>query len=203
VPPTRRLATRLTAAIGAAALALTLAACAPDPVTEQYRDGGDTGYISGEFAVQEIEPADRGEPVAWEGVTETGDELSSEDVAGDVVVVNFWYASCAPCRVEAADLQKVHTQFEDQGVSFVGVNTFDQADQARSFAEEFGVTYPSIIDVNDAKVKLAFSAATPIQATPVTLVLDQEGRVAASIIGRLEGASILSTLVKDLLAEQM
>lgn len=203
MPPTRRLATRLTAAIGAAALALTLAACAPDPVTEQYRDGGDTGYISGEFAVQEIEPADRGEPVAWEGVTETGDELSSEDVAGDVVVVNFWYASCAPCRVEAADLQKVHTQFEDQGVSFVGVNTFDQADQARSFAEEFGVTYPSIIDVNDAKVKLAFSAATPIQATPVTLVLDQEGRVAASIIGRLEGASILSTLVKDLLAEQM
>lgn len=203
MPPTRRLATRLTAAIGAAALALTLAACAPDPVTEQYRDGGDTGYISGEFAVQEIEPADRGEPVAWEGVTETGDELSSEDVAGDVVVVNFWYASCAPCRVEAADLQKVHTQFEDQGVSFVGVNTFDQADQARSFAEEFGVTYPSIIDVNDAKVKLAFSAVTPIQATPVTLVLDQEGRVAASIIGRLEGASILSTLVKDLLAEQM
>ncbi|MEL5991665.1 TlpA family protein disulfide reductase [Microbacterium phosphatis] len=203
MPPTRRLATRLTAAIGAAALALTLAACAPDPVTEQYRDGGDTGYISGEFAVQEIAPADRGEPVAWEGVTETGDELSSEDVAGDVVVVNFWYASCAPCRVEAADLQKVHTQFEDQGVSFVGVNTFDQADQARSFAEEFGVTYPSIIDVNDAKVKLAFSAATPIQATPVTLVLDQEGRVAASIIGRLEGASILSTLVKDLLAEQM
>lgn len=202
MPLTPRLAARLTAVVGAVTVALSLAACAPDPVTEQYRDGGDTGYISGDFTVQEIPAAERGEPVVWAGETESGDELSSEDVAGDVVVVNFWYASCAPCRVEAADLEKVHGEFEDQGVSFVGVNTFDQADQARSFAEEFGVTYPSIIDVNDAKVKLAFSAATPIQATPVTLVLDKQGRVAARIIGRLEGASILSTLVKDALAEK-
>lgn len=196
-----RPAARLVAALGAAALALSLAACAPDPVTEQYRQGGDKGYIAGDFAVKSIPEAERGEPVEWAGTTESGEPLSSDDVAGDVVVVNFWYAACAPCRVEAADLEKVWQEYEDQDVSFVGVNTFDQADQARSFAEKYGVTYPSVIDANDGAVKLAFASATPIQATPVTLVLDRQGRVAASIIGQLEGASILSTLVRETLAE--
>jgi peroxiredoxin len=202
VSSARRIAARVAALAGATALMLTLAACSPDPVTEQYREGADKGYIAGEFQVKEFPAAERGEPVEWSGRTESGDELSSADVAGDVVVVNFWYAACAPCRVEAADLEKVWQEYQGQDVSFVGVNTFDQADQARSFAEQWGVTYPSVIDANDGDVKLAFAAATPIQATPVTLVLDREGRVAARIIGQLEGASILSTLVRETLQEK-
>jgi peroxiredoxin len=196
-----RPAARLAAALAAATLALSLAACAPDPVTEQYLEGGDKGYIAGDFAVESIPEAERGEPVEWAGTTESGESLTSDDVAGDVVVVNFWYAACAPCRVEAADLEAVWQEYQDQDVSFVGVNTFDQADQARSFAEKWGVTYPSVIDANDGAVKLAFAAATPIQATPVTLVVDRQGRVAARIIGQLEGASILSTLVRETLEE--
>ncbi|WP_238439531.1 TlpA family protein disulfide reductase [Microbacterium sp. JZ31] len=196
-----RSARRLTALLGAAALALTLAACSPDPVAEDYREGSDKGYISGPFQVQEIPEADRGEPVVWAGVTDTGEELSSEDVAGDVVVVNFWYAQCPPCRVEAAHLESVWQDYRDEGVSFVGVNTIDQADQSRSFAEKWGVTYPSVIDANDGDVKLAFAAVSPISATPVTLVLDAQGRVAARILGAIDGPSILATLVKDTLEE--
>jgi hypothetical protein len=41
----------------------------------------------------------------------------------------------------------------------------------------------------------------PISATPTTLVLDKQGRVAAKIIGPIDGTSVLSTLVKDALAE--
>lgn len=191
--------------IAAAAVALltlvTLAACTPDQATEDYLNGENKGFISSEFRVKEIPIDQRGEPVEWAGVTEDGEELSSDDVAGDVVVVNFWYASCGPCIVEAPDLEAVWQEYEGEGVSFVGVNTYDQADTARAFAAENGVTYPSIIDVNSGDVKLAFADATPIQATPTTLVLDRDGRVAALVIGQLESPSILSTLVGDTLAE--
>lgn len=193
---------RRIAAAGAALLALaTLAACAPDPVTEDYLNGENKGFISSDFRVDPIAPEERGVPVEWAGVTEDGEELSSDDVAGDVVVVNFWYAACGPCIVEAPDLEAVWQEYQDEGVSFVGVNTYDQAGTARSFARDNGVTYPSIIDVNTGDVKLAFAAATTIQATPTTLVLDREGRVAARIIGQLESPSILSTLVGETLAE--
>lgn len=187
----------------AAVIAVSLTACSADPVAEQYLSGDGKGYISADGAFKEIAVADRGEPVEFSGVTENGEDFDSADIAGDVTVVNFWYAGCAPCRVEAGDLEKVWKQYEGDDVSFVGVNIYDQADTARSFAKTYGITYPSIMDVDSGAAKLAFANATPIQATPTTVVLDKKGRVAALIIGQLDGPSILSTMVKDALAENL
>ena len=182
---------------------VVLAGCtSSDSLAQQYRDGNEKGYIAGEFQVVEIPEPDRGEPVAFEGVTETGERVSSDDYRGGVLVVNFWYAACGPCIVEAPLLEEVWQEYQDQGVAFLGVNTYDQPATALSFARDNNVTYPSVIDVNDGKVKLAFAQVTPIQATPTTLVLDRNGRVAARVIGQLASASILSTLVADTLAEE-
>ena len=137
---------------------------------------------------------------------------------GDVVSYSFEWsyggfgrvpfeAGSAAVRDPAAEsekralLESVWQEYQEEGVSFVGVNTFDEADTAKAFAETYGVTYPSLMDAKTGTAKLAFAGATPIQATPTTLVLDKQGRVAARIIGQLESASILETLVKDALAE--
>jgi thiol-disulfide isomerase/thioredoxin len=149
----------------------------------------------------EIPVADRGKPVVFEGTTESGDEVSSADFAGDVLVVNFWYAACGPCRAEAADLEKAHSAFEGEDVAFLGINTADAPEAAAAFAETYGVSYPSVIAGQDGAVKLAFAERTPINATPTTLVLDAEGRVAARIIGQLPDDSVLKTLVRDALGE--
>ncbi|MFS0892816.1 TlpA family protein disulfide reductase [Microbacterium sp. 179-I 3D3 NHS] len=196
-----RLPRRAAGATLAAVVAIGLSACAPDPVSESFLSGDNTGYVAADGAIVEIPEAERGEPVDFSGVTESGEKLGSADLEGQVTVVNFWYAGCAPCRVEAADLESVWQEFEDDGVSFVGINTRDQADTAIAFAEEYGITYPSLIDADTAQAKLAFAEVTPIAATPTTLVLDTRGRVAARIIGPIDGTSILSTLVKDALAE--
>lgn len=184
------------------AIAIVLSGCAAnDALAEQYRDGSEKGYISGDFQVVEIPEVERGDPVDFEGVIETGEPVSSSDYRGDVLVVNFWYAACGPCIVEAPLLEEVWQNYQSEGVAFLGVNTYDQPATALSFARDNNVTYPSVIDVNDGTVKLAFAQVTPIQATPTTLVLDRDGRVAARIIGQLATASILSTLVDDALAE--
>ncbi|MFT4157942.1 MAG: TlpA disulfide reductase family protein [Microbacterium sp.] len=191
-------------ALGAALAAVVVAGvsgCASDPVSDSFLSGDNTGYVAADGAVVEIPAADRGEPVVFGGVTEGGEQFSSADIAGQVVVVNFWYAGCAPCRGEAEHLEATWQKFEDQGVTFIGINTRDQADTAKAFAVDYAVTYPSLIDVDTAEAKLAFAEAVPIQATPTTLVLDKQGRVAARIIGPIDSPSILSTLVKDALAE--
>jgi peroxiredoxin len=189
-------------AAGALALvaALALTGCSEDPLADQYRTGSNKGYISGDGTVTEIAAADRDDPIVFSGTDETGATIDSADLAGQVVVVNFWYASCAPCRAEAADLETVNTEFADKGVSFVGVNVRDQAPTAAAFAETFGLGYPSIVDT-DSSVQLAFTGTVPPNAVPTTLVLDKEGRVASRILGQLQEASILSTLVGDTLAE--
>ncbi|MEV8251720.1 TlpA disulfide reductase family protein [Microbacterium sp. NPDC076768] len=187
----------------AAVLAIGLSACAPDAVSESFLSGDNTGYVAADGAIVEIPVDERGEPVEFAGVTELGEQYDSADDAGKVTVVNFWYAGCAPCRLEAADLEAVWQEYSEDDVAFVGINTRDQADTAIAFAEEYGITYPSLIDVDTAEAKLAFSKVVPIAATPTTLVLDKQGRVAARIIGPIDGTSILSTLVKDALAEDL
>ena len=77
----------------------------------------------------------------------------------------------------------------------------DQAANAASFEEKYGVTYPSILDVDDGEVQLAFAGPVPPAAVPTTIVLDREGRVAARVLGQLKDASILEAIIDDLLDE--
>jgi peroxiredoxin len=178
-----------------------LSACTNDPLAEQYRAGDGKGFVAGDFATAEIPADERAEPVSFTAETETGATVSSADYAGEVYVVNFWYAACAPCRVEAPRLEEALADLAGEDVSFLGVNTYDQAPTAASFATEYGLSYPSVIDVDDKTVTLAFARAIPVSATPTTLVVDRQGRVAARIIGELPDASILTTIVRDLVAE--
>lgn len=200
----RRRCIRRVVALASVFVLVVLAGCASnDSLSQQYRDGNEKGFIAGDFQVVELPQEERGEPVTFDGVTETDEEVTSDDYRGDVLVVNFWYAACGPCIVEAPYLEQVWQDYRDDGVAFLGVNTYDQPATALSFAKDNGVTYPSVIDVNDGKVKLAFAQVTPIQATPTTLVIDRAGRVAARVIGQLDSASILATLVEDVLEESI
>ncbi|MGR0320706.1 TlpA family protein disulfide reductase [Agromyces sp. ZXT2-3] len=194
-------ARRLAVAALAVASVVALAGCSSDPLAEQYREGSGKGYIAGDGTISEYPADERGEPVAFAGTSIEGDEIDSAELLGEVAVVNFWYAGCAPCRAEAPMLQEVFEQFDGNGAAFVGVNVRDQAATAASFEETFGITYPSIVDANDGAVQYAFAGDVPPAAVPTTLVLDAEGRVAARILGQLKDASILETIVGDLVDE--
>jgi peroxiredoxin len=193
---------RIFSAAAVAILAVGLAACGADPLAEQYRAGDNKGFIAANgFQTQEIAPDQRGEAVDFAGTLDNGSPVSSADFAGQVLVVNFWYATCGPCIIEAPRLEQAFQTFEGQDVEFLGINTYDQPATALAFARDNGVSYPSAMAVGDAELKLAFAEKTPINATPTTLVLDRQGRVAARVIGELPEASILEAMVRTVLAE--
>jgi peroxiredoxin len=96
---------------------------------------------------------------------------------GQVVVVNFWGSWCAPCRAEAADLEKTYQATKAKGVAFVGVNSRDDRDAAKAF-ERGRVTYPSLYDF-DGQVALQFDVTQV--STPATLIIDRQGRIAIAL----------------------
>ncbi|RFA16852.1 hypothetical protein B7R21_01710 [Subtercola boreus] len=192
---------RAALAVAAAAIALgVLAGCSSDPLAAQYRSGDSKQYIAGDGTVTEIPLADRAAPVSFTGTTETGASVDSSQYLGQVLVLNFWYAGCAPCRAEAPALETLNTKYTDNGASFLGVNVRDQAATAVAFGTSFGVTYPSVIDT-DGAVQLAMSGVVAPNAVPTTLVIDKQGRVAARILGQATAPSILDTLISSTIAE--
>lgn len=174
MPSTRR-------AFGVAALsALVVAGCSggdglPEPQT-------DKNYIDGDGSVVRWKPEERRDPVELSGTAVDGSTVDLADLRGEVVVLNTWFAGCAPCRKEAADLEAVWQEYSTRGVRFVGVNTRDTAAVAEAFQRAQGVTYPSILDASSGAAMLALRTYSP-QATPTTLVLDTEGRVASRASG--------------------
>lgn len=190
----RRMPARVVVPVVAAAL--LLAGCA----SQDGIAGEDVGgYISGDGSVLIIPAADRDEVPAWGGETVDGETVDSADLDG-VVVLNFWYAGCPPCRDEAGDLEEVATDYVDR-LTFLGVNIRDSAPTAASFEAEFGVTYDSILDAQTRDVLIAFAGDVPPSAVPTTLVLDADGRVAARISGRIPSVGTLADIIDDVLAE--
>ena len=190
----------LVALIGLGIVAGTAGCSGNDPLVDQYRSGDNKNYISGDGTVTEFAIANRGQSVTWSGVTESGEKLQSANLAGVPVVMNFWYAGCAPCRAEAPDLLALAAEFQAQNVQFIGVNVRDTAQTAQAFDRNFGMTYPSIIDNNSGSVLLAFTGIVTPQAVPTTLVIDRKGRVSARILGRIEKGT-LKALIKTAATE--
>jgi thiol-disulfide isomerase/thioredoxin len=189
-----RLRTIFRTAIGLGLIATLLAGCASDPLADQFRAGDNKNYIAGDGTVTEFALGSRPGFEAFAGTTESGQVLDSSAFEGNVIVMNWWYSACAPCRAEAGDLAMLSVEFEDS-VQFVGVNVRDTEETALAFDRNFGIEYPSLIDAQSGQVSLAFTGVVSPQAVPTTIVIDRDGKVASRILGRIE-ASILRTLIQ-------
>ena len=179
------------------ALALSVSGCANDPLAEQFRSGTNKNYISGDGSVTEFQ-GERTRGTDWVAETFDGQLLDSRNLLGRVVVLNFWYAGCAPCRAETPDLAQIATDFEARGVQVVGVNVRDTAETALAFARNLKLNYPSVMDIESGAVVQAYTGVVSPSAVPTTLVMNAKGEITARVLGRFE-ASTLRSLIETAL----
>lgn len=179
---------------GLACLLLLLTGCSSLTGT------GDKGFVTGDGSVTEVAASGRGEPVSLTGQDLDGNDLDLATYHGKPVVIVVWGSWCTPCRAEAPDVVDAANQLKDQA-QFLGINIRDPStDQAASFVRNFDIPYPSFYSP-DGRALLAFQGTLTPNAIPSFVVLDGQGRVAASIIGELPSTTTLVEVVKDVAAE--
>ena len=183
------------------AFVLVSSGCATDSLAEQFREGDNKNYIAGDGTVTEFALSSRPKAADWSGVSESGDSLSSDQLAGVITVINFWYTGCAPCRVEMPELIELQDQFLSDEVQFIGVNVRDTSETALAFARQINLNFPSVMDAKTGSVVLAFTGVVTPQAVPTTLVIDSEGNVSARVLGRID-KGILEELIKTVISEK-
>jgi thiol-disulfide isomerase/thioredoxin len=165
-----------------------------------FSGGGSTGYITGDGLITWLPVSQRDEVGPISGTLLTGEHFDLASLRGKVVVINVWGSWCVPCRTEAPKLAIAARALAKSGVVFVGINTRDlSADNALAFDRRFNLPYPSIYDFG-GQTLLAFHGRIAPNSIPSTIVLDKQGRIAASVIGSVTSPITLENLVQDVIA---
>jgi cytochrome c biogenesis protein CcmG/thiol:disulfide interchange protein DsbE len=113
-----------------------------------------------------------------------GGTLSSAELKGHPVVVNFWASWCIPCREEAPLLERAWRQYRDDGVIFLGVNIQDAESDARAFVKDFDITYPMVRDL-EQKLTRSFG----VRGLPETFFIDHDWTFVATESGAQRASS--------------
>ncbi|WP_239690850.1 TlpA family protein disulfide reductase [Chromobacterium sphagni] len=115
---------------------------------------------------------------------------------GKVTVLNFWATWCGPCREEMPMLNGLRKKLADKGVEVVGV-ALDNKEQVAPFVQQLKITYPILLG-NDETLDLMRSLGNKTGGLPYTLVLDRNGKVAATLTGKLDEKRLENALKKYL-----
>ena len=122
-----------------------------------------------------------------------GKDLNSSSLRGKVVVLNFWFIGCAPCRIEIPSLNKLVDEFDQDDVVFIAFARDGEA-PLRSFLEELPFKYKIIPAAADVISK--FNVST----YPTHIVIDQKGNIDTVLFGGGENRhEDLQPLIKSLL----
>lgn len=152
--------------------------------------------MTGKGIVTQQEPGERDAAVDRSFETIDGETLDLADYRGKPVVLVVWGSWCVPCRAEQPEVNEAAEQLGDSA-AFVGINLREPSvANAQAYVRDKGVPYPSI-DANDGRALLAFQGTLTPYTIPAFVVLDGEGRVAASIIGSLPSTLTLVDLVEE------
>jgi cytochrome c biogenesis protein CcmG/thiol:disulfide interchange protein DsbE len=79
--------------------------------------------------------------------------ITSAELKGSPVVINYFASWCVPCREEAPLLEATWNEYRDQGLVVLGIAVMDSPDRTKEFVEEFGLTFPVVTDLDQTVAK--------------------------------------------------
>ena len=109
----------------------------------------------------------------------SGKPVRLSEFRGNVVLLNFWATWCTPCRTEIPMFIGFQEAYRDRNFCVLGV-ALDEAgwDVVRPYADAKKINYPVV--VGNETIADLFGG---LKAVPTTIIIDRQGRVAATHVG--------------------
>lgn len=109
-----------------------------------------------------------------------GHKISSSELRGKVVLIDFWATWCQPCEKEMPGYQKLLDRYAARGFAVVGfkASMMRDTEDPLKFANRIGVRYPLVVATGDLVRKFG-----GIEGLPTTMLYDRRGILRAKVIG--------------------
>ena len=124
-----------------------------------------------------------------------GHEISSSQLRGKVVLIDFWATWCQPCKKEMPGYQALLNKYGPRGFAVVGFkfSTMMDTEDPVSFVRRLGIRYPLAVASDEIKGKFG-----GIEGLPTTMLYDRDGILRQKIIG-FEYPHVIESQLKPLL----
>ena len=157
---------------------------APEGFTSQWYDS------SGLLPVGEAAPD-------WTLQDAQGNSVSLADLKGQIVLMDFWATWCAPCKIAMPGVQKIHEKYADNGVTVLGIQTWDQGkeNEAIAYMKVEGFTYNLLLNGD------AVSDAYNVTGIPTFYVLGRDGTIIYRLLGAAD-ETVLDEFLHDYLSDE-
>jgi thiol-disulfide isomerase/thioredoxin len=109
-----------------------------------------------------------------------GRQVTTEELRGKVVLIDFWATWCEPCKREMPGYQQLLDRYGPQGFVVIGFkfDTMKDTEDPMRFAKRLGIHYPLAVATEAVKQKFG-----GIEGLPTTMVYDRKGILREKIIG--------------------
>jgi thiol-disulfide isomerase/thioredoxin len=107
-----------------------------------------------------------------------GESIALSDLSGEFVFLNFWATWCPPCREEMPSMEVLHNELQGEPFRMVAVNVREDAPTVEGFIDEFGYTYPILLD-SDGRVSTNYG----VRGIPTTFFIAPNGTVLGMLVG--------------------
>jgi len=118
----------------------------------------------------------------------SSEQLSQIAGRGTPVVLNFWSSTCAPCLNELPEIEKVSQQLAGK-ITVIGIDSQDTIESGQKMVDQTGITFRNARDPK-GQISTVFGAL----ALPRTVLIDAQGKVAATHTGELNQQTLLKFL---------
>ena len=109
-----------------------------------------------------------------------GESITSKDLLGKVVLINFWATDCSGCIAEMPDLINTFKKYKNKNFELIAVSMFyDPPSRVLSFSKNNNLPFPVVLDL-DKKISSQFNEVT---LTPTSFLINHEGKIINRIIG--------------------
>ncbi|TAK11539.1 MAG: redoxin domain-containing protein [Anaerolineae bacterium] len=166
----------------AGALWIAVSARLPGALAAPTLPAPQAGFLAPEFTLQ----------------TPEGETIALADLRGHPVLLNLWASWCGPCRAEMPAMQRVYEDYRDLGLVILAVNATDQdsAAAAVAFANDLGLTFPILLDLDGA-----VGRQYALRALPSSYFIDANGVIQEVVIGGPMAEALLRTRIENLLGQ--
>jgi peroxiredoxin len=124
-----------------------------------------------------------------------GEKVTTGDLRGRVVLLNFWATDCVVCVKEMPRLAQTYRKFASPEFEMIAVAMrYDPPNYVLRYAEQNALPFKVALDPMGELAK----AFGDVRLTPTTIVIDREGNIVKRIIGEPDFAALDALIERSL-----